>query len=168
MKKRISIIYVIVFTITLTFISNICLANPISVTPSYAETFFALFLIFAIDLIIDVLVLAVAFLILKKPSHIKSLRFLFYVFLAAVVGLIIDWLSFSAADVVSNIPVLTEAVFFVQLFSIALSSFIMLFLYNYLLSQRFFHLTKREATIVGLFVGIFTNPVFFYVYSQLS
>lgn len=145
------------------------IAPPIPV--QIGEFFLFAVPIFAIDFIFNFLILVLAYLFIKKKNFIKSLRFLWYVFLVTFGGFIIDIITLLLVmNVYDELVIASSKVPPVIIPEIAyiLVSFIPLALYNYFLSKKFYNLNKKEALIIGLFMGIFTNPGFLFVIYSLT
>jgi hypothetical protein len=137
--------------------SSACFANPIVVSPFgslfTAQSGEALL----INLIVDFIALLLGYLIIRQAKGLLSLRFLPYLGLVFGGGIIID--------VVSNIP---SALFF-YLFPSAimeldrliffLSAGLFLYLYNGFLSKKFQELEGNQARVIGVVMGILTNPM---------
>jgi len=104
---------------------------------------------FLIEFIVGGFVFAGCFLILKKGNLIRSKKFLYYILLAAFGAALV-------AGIYSLNPFLSLLGFYGFL-----SSPLLLGLYNYWLSRRFFNLERKKAIFIGLMMGIFTSPLFF-------
>ena len=138
--KRSLFIGTVVFLIQLT--SNTCLANPMPLFPY--DPVEAATQAVALDTIVDLAVLGFTFACLGLVYHLKTGRFWGYFVWVVIGGLLID-------------------VFGLALFPGALTSFVSIFIaltiFNALLSGGFLKLRFRQALVIGLVMGLLTNPV---------
>jgi hypothetical protein len=118
-----------------------CFANPISIDNYVGSVFLAI----GVDLAADAAVLVICYSILREFDIVFSLEFIKYIFIVMVMGLGIDLLCS---------PALGSG-----LIGYSLVAFILLSFFNYTFSKSRFELTVKEALVVGLCMGIFTNPV---------
>jgi hypothetical protein len=121
-------------------------ANIISPYPWYPSSGLLIIpIIFLISWAFDFLFLGLIYSMLDLP--IKNLRkFSKYTFVCAIGGLITDCLMFF-------IPV--KIVSFMVLF-------VFLFVWNYFLSRIWIGLSERDAIIIGIWMGLITNPVLWF------
>jgi hypothetical protein len=121
--------------------------------------------IFCIDFIVNAFFLTISYLILKEIKLTKSWRFLKYIFFATTGGILIDLiyvsgLYFTPLTIFGSLIIYPRDI---EAMGILLGFFFLLFLsltiFNYWLSQQFFHLPRRKAIFIGLIMGVFTNPV---------
>lgn len=100
------------------------------------------------NFLINAIILSVVYIILKKAFLLKSLKFWDYIILVTIGGFLIDFIF-----VVGNYYLSYLAWIFIIITSLVL------LIYNYYLSKMFFKPTSREALLVGLVMGILTNPI---------
>jgi hypothetical protein len=146
-----TLILTVIFLILLP--AKLCLANPL--VPGYyigQFTFAA-----GVDLVVDAAVLIVGYSILRRFDVIASWDFAKYVVIVMIAGLLIDLLSTVSLGSGKT--------------AYALLAFTLLSLYNFSLSRKIFDINRREALVIGLFMGIFTNPaisfLFIHIYHPL-
>ena len=122
--------------------SNTCLANPMPMFPY--DPIEAISKAVALDSLVDLAVLAVTFACLGLFWWLKTGRFWAYFLFVVIGGLLID-------------------LFGVFLFPTDMGSFVSIFIglaiFNALLSGGFFKLPFRKALVIGVVMGLLTNPV---------
>ena len=118
-----------------------CFANPISIDNYVGSVFLAI----GVDLAADTAVLIICYSILRRFDIISTLEFIKYIFVVMAMGLGIDLLCS---------PALGSGLIVYSLVAFTLLSF-----FNYIFSKSRFELTAKEALVVGLCMGIFTNPI---------
>jgi len=142
MKTR-KIAKLFVFSAVLLFLlpAKVCLANPI--TPGY----YADKMIFTVgvDLAVDAVVLIICYSLLRQVDNIASWDFVKYIMVVMAGGLAID---LSCAFAMNDGVILY-----------AFIAFILLSFYNFTLCRATFVIDRWKAIVVGIVMGIFTNPV---------
>lgn len=137
--------------------STTCFANPIVVSPFgnlfTAKTGNALL----INLIVDFIVLLAGYLIIGQAKGLLALRFVPYLGLVVIGGIVIDVVSDIPPALLSHlcpsvIIELDSLMFF-------LSAGLFLYLYNGFLSKKFQDLEGNQARVIGVVMGILTNPM---------
>jgi hypothetical protein len=134
--------------------SNLCFANPIATFPSLGGTFaLSTWKALTIDCAADFTALATAYLVIRKSRTIVSLVFLPYFGLVFIGGIIIDIVSIIPANLATSI--------IPELYSlwIFLSAGLLLYFYNGFLSKKFIKIETNQARVVGVVMGILTNPL---------
>ena len=105
------------------------------------------------NFIINAFILAIAYLVIKRKDLIKSWKFLKYILFVTIGGFLINiiatFLDFYIMD-----RILTE-MSRLRIFITLL--FLGLLTYNYWLSRKFFNLVKKQAILIGVIMGIFSN-----------
>jgi hypothetical protein len=142
----------------LMLISSSCLANPIVVYqfPSFGGEFVLNpGLALAIDFVSDLVVLVLAYLVLRNIRILYTWRFLPYLGTVYVGGIIIDSISVVPVAILGFVlpgEVLNRLLVFI-------CAGLLLYFYNYFLAKRFIKLDKNQARVVGIIMAILTNPV---------
>ena len=155
-----------VLLVFLLIVPQVCLANPVSIpcwTPDRSYLLFALGVDFFVDLIVVIITLA----LMKELYVVGGLNFTFFMIFMVAGGFVIDALSIFLANVfglVWSALAGTEGRF---AFTLALVTFLFLFVYNYLLSGRFLGLSKRQRIVLATVIGIATNPVYYFMMSNV-
>lgn len=100
--------------------------------------------ILAIVFIVNTALLCISYLILKRKGLIKkSWKFLKYIFLVTIGGILISLIYFIVEEYISFIIGYTFYLIFLSLG-----------LYNYWLSKRFFSLIRKQAIFIGVVTGL--------------
>jgi len=127
-------------------------------------------IVLLINLVINSVIAFVGYLIIKKGIFIKSFKFLKYIFLITLGGILIDFI-FVVGRYMSRIKGpfypdfgLMNAVLLVSI----IFSFFGLLFYNYWLSRKIFGLSKKQGIFLGLIIAIFTHPILSSVISTYS
>ena len=135
--------------------------------PILTLTWFSFFKAFCINFIVNTFILSIGYLILKQRRVIRSWKFLKYIFFVTIGGALIDlifvgglYLSAPKDLFYPNTELIKGFIFW----SSDLITFLGLVVYNYWLSRKFFQLTRRQALFIGIIMGIFTNPIYIYVF----
>lgn len=100
-----------------------------------------------IDCLVDFIVLLIGYSIVRKISVIISWKFLLYFIFVVLGGLVIDAIGLLTIE---------WAIGFVLLGVVPL---LLLFLYNWFLSRKYFGLTHGRAVVIGILMAAFTNPL---------
>ncbi len=139
----------VLFTVLL---SQTCFANPYIISPRQAisEIGFAVI----INFMVDFFVLVAGYTIIKSSYCIQSLEFLKYLLFVVISGFLIDGIL----DVLRNYYGMNMHYTSI---SMIIFAFIALSICNLILCRGFFELPYRNATIIGMLMGVFTNP---YIY----
>lgn len=137
---------------------NVCFANPVFIfqLPSFGGSFnispwwYAI----PIDCIADFISLLIGYLVIKEIRSVTRLAFLPYFGLVFVGGIVIDAIALIPAFICSLLlpPDLGMLALFI-------CAGLLLYFYNYFLSKKFFKLRRDQATVIGVLMGILTNPV---------
>jgi hypothetical protein len=106
-----------------------------------------------IDCIADFTLLLIGYLVIKEIRSIARLAFLPYFGLVFVGGIVIDTIALIPAFICSLLlpPDLGTLAFFI-------CTGVLLYFYNYFLSKKFFKLKHDQAVVIGILMGILTNP----------
>lgn len=125
-----------------------------------------LVIILAFDLIFDALVLALAFLLIRKRELIRTWKFIGYVLVAVCFGLAADFISGTIGRSLS--PGANASVFYTGAFIILTSLFALLFIFffDWALTKGFWNTETSKAMTVALMMAVITNPVFFYLWAR--
>lgn len=118
----------------------------------------SLVFILCMNFVINLLVLSVTYLTIKRRKLILSFKFLRYTALVTLGGIFID-LIFVAGSFFGE-PYSPGLIFIGSVFL----TFLGLVVYNYWLSRKFFQLSKGKALLVGMVMGVITHPLWFYLY----
>ena len=105
----------------------------------------------AIYFIITAFSLFTGCLLIKQRVLIKSWRFLKYILLAAIGGLLIAAGVSIGASFLNNILII----------------FLILLFYNYLLARKILNLNRRQSIFVGTIVGVFSNISLIYLIARM-
>ena len=144
------------------------------------NTIIGILVIFGINFILNLIVLLIGYLIIKKTSLIKSWKFLKYTFFVTLGGAIIDFgLSYFLISILVQLWSLIfhsagqgeRGMFYLSTGVIAgVIGFFVLGFYNYWLSKKYLNLNHKEALLIGIIMGILTNPAWFlaYLFSRMS
>ena len=116
-------------------------------------------IIFLFTFVAGEIIFAICSLILKKSSLIKSKKSLIYVSLATLGSILLG--------VTSSFVVLQFSSYYLSLLCFLFLFPLLLTLYNYWLSKKFFDLQEREAIFTSLMMGTFTGPALFLLYGIL-
>ena len=122
-------------------------------------------IIFLFTFVAGEIIFAICSLVLKKGSLIKSKKSLIYVSLAALGSILL-------AVTFSFVALQFSSIYHLSFYYLSLLCFLFLFpllltLYNYWLSKKFFDLQEREAIFISLMMGTFTGPALFLLYGLL-
>jgi hypothetical protein len=132
--------------------TQVCQANPMVIDPVEVTAEGAATGI-GIDLVTDGAVLILAYLLLKRGRDIGRWAFARHWAVVLVAGLIVDlFLYMAAGGTISSGPFVA---------GYALLGFLALGAANYLICRRKDRFSPTEAAVVGVFIGILTNPVLF-------
>lgn len=99
--------------------------------------------IVAIVFIVNTALLCINYFILRRKNLIKSWKFLKYILLVTVGGILISLIYFIVEEYISFIIGYTFYLIFLSLG-----------LYNYWLSKRFFSLIRKQAIFIGVVIGL--------------
>jgi len=151
------------------FLPSKLLADLVPYYYSSISTIIGILVIFGINFVINFIILVISYSIIKKTSLIKSWKFLKYTLFVTLGGAIIDFgvsyflIYFLAKLWSSLIHSKGEmGVFFLFTGIVAgIIGFFTLGFYNYWLSKKYLNLNHKEALLIGIIMGIFTNPVWF-------
>ena len=147
-------------------LSNSSFANPIP--SSYRDTPQVFFMTMVFNIVVDFLAIYLGFSLIKKIQLIKSRKFLTYLAMVVIGGFFIDEVFTYIIIPISE----TLEIWFFRSFEglltipivFIISSFIpvlfLLLFYNRILSEYFFKISKEESLVVGLTIGIITNPLY--------
>jgi hypothetical protein len=129
-----------------------CMANPITIDPISVTADGAL-IGMGIDLVADGAVLVLAYLLLKRGRDIGRWAFARHWAVVFVAGLVVDFfLYMSAGSTIASRRVVV---------AYAIVGFLSLGAVNYLICRRKGRFSPKEAMVVGVLIGILTNPVLF-------
>jgi hypothetical protein len=107
-----------------------------------------------VDLLIDLCVLMVGFVMIRRASCLKTWKFIFYVSIVVIGGLAIDELSlYVGRELLSN-----------PLFGF-LFTFSLLSGFNFIFCLILFRFSPRETGLIAVLMGLLTHPG---VYAELS
>jgi hypothetical protein len=139
------------------YFSSTCFADPIVIfsSPTFGGSFVpGIGLALVIDCGADLVALLLGYLVIRRVRALVSLRFLPYFGLVVLGGVIIDVVSlFTAGIFFDLLPYgmhVLGGFIFVGLF---------FYLYNGFLSKKFFNLEDNQARVIGVVMGILTNPL---------
>jgi uncharacterized membrane protein YadS len=106
-----------------------------------------------IDCIADFTLLLIGYLVIKEIRSVARLAFLPYFGLVFVGGIVIDTIALIPAFICSLLlpPDMGMLAFFI-------CTGLLLYFYNYFLSKKFFKLKHDQAVVIGVLMGILTNP----------
>jgi hypothetical protein len=107
-----------------------------------------------VDFVIDLCVLVVGFIMIRRAHHLKTWKFIIYLPIVVIGGLAIDELS----------PHLGHALMLSPLLRFLLT-FTLLFAFNFILCLILFRFPIREAGLIAVLMGLLTHPG---VYAELS
>jgi len=148
------------------FLHNVCFANPVVIfqLPSFGGSFaISPWYAIPIDCIADFTSLLIGYLVIKEIRSVARFAFLPYFGLVFVAGFVIDTIAL--------IPTFICSLFLPSDGSVMLALFIcaglLLYFYNYFLSKRFFKLQHDQATVIGVLMGILTNPAVGWVLTSI-
>jgi hypothetical protein len=132
--------------------AGVCMANPIAIDP-LEVTVIGAAVGLGIDLVADCLVLALGYMLLKRAGAIQGWGYAWHLAKVFVLGLVVDFFLYSAAGgtIMSGPGV---AVF-------AFLGFASLGMVNYLICVRKDRFSPKEAAVIGVLMGILTNPILF-------
>jgi hypothetical protein len=162
--------YILVTALYLLFPVNQALADM--VPPPVDGKILSMEIIFSIvaNFLINSVILTIVYLILRKVNLVKSWSYLRYIFFVTIGGFLIDYIFVYGEFLTgykgpiigvdtSSQELLRQAAIVSYFFTFL--TFIGLFVYNYLLSKKLFQLTRTQAVLIGLTMGILTNPIIF-------
>ena len=140
-----------------------CLANPIAMDleyimlgpAGYGVVLDALRVI-AVDLLIDLAVLIVGYILIRKIRCLKSKRFFPYLIAVVLGGLVIDETALLFGNQPDN-----------EFLSVFMFTFLLLFSFNYFLSWAFYRLPYKKAAVIAILMGLLTHPDFYSAYSWM-
>jgi hypothetical protein len=158
-----------------------CYANPIAMDffgPVYGRSVVSdpVGVLF-VDLMVDLSVLTVGFVLIRKVRCLKSARFLLYLILVVLGGLMIDeaaifvkglshapnqtdWLMMGSAGPISE-GSLNE------LWGVSVFTFLLLAAFNYLLCLAFYRFSRKETATVAVLMGLLTHPDLYIAFSWM-
>jgi hypothetical protein len=155
MRERHSIRLVVPALLLVLLSSTPCLANPGQVLPVdiWMGDFARIVTVMAFDFVFDAFVLALAYMVLTRISLILTRDFLGHATWIFMAGLTVDLLLYGAAGgTITSGP---------GVVAFALLGFLGLGAFNYLICRTRSGFSPMAAIVVGVFVGILTNPVLF-------
>ncbi len=140
----------------LLLLSKNCFANPISVGlyPDPAGVTSKIGLAILINSSVDSFVIAIGYALIKRFYHIMSLGFFKYLLYVVIIGFAVDAVVVMFLEYLGINPRITSIP------SIGFA-FIFLFMCNVILCRSFWELPYKKAVIIGMMMGLFTNP---YIY----
>ncbi len=143
----------------------ICMANPIAF-PSWSPDKSNFPLAMTINSITDLIVIIGVLAVMGEWADTDKFTFSCFMILMIIGGFIIDFLSIGLTNLLtlSVAAMMRITTSFGDVFFI--SSFIMLLVYNYLLSERFLELPAQKRLFLGLAVAICTNPAYYYFFTE--
>ena len=136
---------------------NVCFANPVVVfqLPSFGGfltmTFWQGLLV---DCVADFIVLLIGYLIIKEIRCFSKLAFLPYFGLVLVGGIIFD----TIAIIPTVIFGLSSSSDWLAIVAFFICPVLLLYFFHYFLSKRFFKLRPVQAKVIGILMGVLTNP----------
>jgi len=161
MLKKFKIVGFLSFIFVISLSSSVH-ANPIIPEPSYKS--------FLFDLIFDIAVIVLVFLILKILKKIPVLKLILYIAVVYINGLLCDFISVLVATFGSDYYYahtnwLTDFIrqngiikIVLIAFFVLLSAFI-LFITNYFYAKLILKQDKKKSILIGLIIAVFTNPI---------
>ncbi len=128
-------------------------------------------LIIFLDYAVDLFFIVFALVILRKAVMLPLRSILLVAIAAMVGGLIADGMGGAATEwwmakchrCIS--PMRFQMVSFLSRVLIPVP---LIFMVNYVLGRRFLDLSRREATVLGLVVGVFTTPIVYEAFDQFE
>ena len=133
--------------------------------------------ILLVDLLVDLSVLTVGFILIQKARCLKSVRFVPYLILVVIGGLLIDeaalfvkrllhitnqtdWIMFdSAVSFGEELPY--------GLWGVSVFTFLLLAAFNYFLCSAFYKFSRKETATIAILMGFLTHPDFYSAYSWM-
>jgi hypothetical protein len=129
-----------------------CFANPIIIDPAGAIS--SMGLVIVINSSVDLFVIAVGYALIKRFYHVMTLDFFKYFLCVIITGFAVD----AIAVILLNNMNINPRVYSISSVGLA---FILLFMCNVILSRSFWELPYKKAVIIGMMMGLFTNPYIF-------
>lgn len=126
-----------------------CLANPIIISPS--EALFHIIGAIGVCLTVDGIILVLGYALTKSLHLVGSLEFVKYLVFVVMAGFLIN----------AIVVVFGKHFQITSTGGMILLSFLFLGACNLILSKSFFALPILKATLIGILMGLFTNPYLF-------
>lgn len=152
----------ILFGLLSAFSCQQCFANPIAMdfesliigTEYHPGVLRHIYHVMAVDILVDLAVLVVGFIMIRRVQHLTTLKFIIYLIIVVIGGLAIDELSLY----VERTSMLHSLVGFFL-------TFFLLFVFNFFLCSALFRFPSRKAAFIAVLMGLLTHPT---VYAELS
>ena len=113
--------------------------------------------VITIDFLIDLSVLIVGFIMIRKTGCLKTLRFIPYLLIVIIGGLAIDEFGIIFRDILHWGPLAMFVLIFLLLFG-----------FSFFLCMMFYGLPYKEAGIIAILMGLLTHPDFYSTFTWLS
>lgn len=127
--------------------------------------------IFIANFIINLLILSICYIFIKKNQIFFTLKYMGYTLTVTFAGAMADLIYLGSRYLISfKGPLYPDLALIkiVNIFGICLTS-IALFGANYLLARRFFYINKKQSLAISAIMAIFTNPAMLtYIYPLIS
>jgi hypothetical protein len=152
-KMKINIFLIAVLFVLL---AGNCYANPIVIGPPHIGMFYDNAGVgLVIDLAADCAALCIGYLIIKKIRALIRWRFLPYLIMVFLGGIIIDILTF----IPSGFFIVLFHADFICFFMLFLTAGFFLYLFNSWLAEKLFKVELKEKIVIGIVMALLTNPV---------
>lgn len=148
--------------LAISFLPQIAKADIIP-PPTLGSTFIAYLIVFGANLILNFIIFGLAYLIfIKRGNYTLGLKKFF-------VGLIIITIGGFLADAIILISPYYPALFALNLGAYRATMghfaliFAIIFIWNLLICKTYLKINLKKSIFVGLWMGILTNPIIFYL-----
>lgn len=143
--------------------AGICQANPIVVGVPYGGKYaLGTSLGLTINFVVDFIALCFGFLIIKNIKAIATWRFLPYLLIVFLGGIVLDVLAILPIKLFFYfIPIEN-----LGMFIIFLVAGILLYIFNSWLSEKFFDLEDAQKITIGIVMALLTNPVIGWLFAS--
>jgi hypothetical protein len=138
--------------IFLLLLSKNCFANPIILDPAAAISSIGLAIL--INSSVDLFVIVISYALIKEFYHVMSFEFIKYLLFVIIIGFAVDAIVVILLNYMglnSHKPSIPSIGF----------AFIILFICNVILSRSFWELPHKKSIVIGMMMGLFTNPYIF-------
>lgn len=131
-------------------LSRNCYANPIAIVPG--DVLSKIGIAIVVNSSVDFFVLAIGYASIKSLYYIMSLEFFPYLFYVIIMGFVVD---IFVIILVNSMGINHHTIPTIGL------AFIFLSMCNIVLCRSFWGLPYKQAAIIGMMMGLFTNPYIF-------
>jgi hypothetical protein len=149
-------IKILLIAVIFALLAGNCYANPIVIgVPHMGKLSLGTSLGLMINFIADFIALCLGYLLIKKIGTLVCWKFLLYIGMVFLGGIIIDVLAIIPFQVLFFLMPIEK----LSMLILFLLAGLLLYLFNSWLSEKLFNLEIKEKIVIGIVMALLTNPV---------